>query len=247
MKRIFSQLALSFYAMVYKEKTKLAKYTKIKVALAVMALAVFTLGCSNVGNNNSNESSKSNECDNQTQKLAIDFNGHTYVDLGLPSGTLWATCNVGASSPKSYGNYYAWGETRTKSTYSNVNYSYNGNPNSLPSSADVAATNWGGDWRMPTDEEIEELVKVCNWRVVYAEGYEVTGPNGQSIFLPAAGVRGDDILDGTGRGGCYWTNTIHYETDYAYVLYFSLEDNKEYVTSMPRTFGYSVRAVCSKK
>ena len=111
-------------------------------------------------------------------------NGHEYVDLGLPSGALWATCNVGADAPEDYGNYYAWGETTTKSTYSWNNYKYcNGSCVSLTKYCnnsklgnngfaddliiiqigdDAASFNWGGDWRMPTKEEWRELFNYTN-------------------------------------------------------------------------------------
>ncbi|HJH59770.1 MAG TPA: DUF1566 domain-containing protein [Bacteroidetes bacterium] len=155
------------------------------------------------------------------------INGYDYVDLGLPSGLKWATCNVGANSPTNYGNYYAWGETTTKSDYSSSNCltygqqigDISGNPQ-----YDAARANWGGTWRMPTKIEFEELIDNCTWRWMGKlgyKGYMVTGPNGNSIFLPAAGYRYGTSLDGAGSHGRYWSSTPYESsTQSAYFLYF---------------------------
>ena len=157
-------------------------------------------------------------------------NGHDYVDLGLPSGLLWATCNVGASKPEEYGNYYAWGETSTKSNYSWSTYKYcNGssttmtkycnsspygtvdNKTTLEPSDDVARASWGGSWRMPTIDELSELSSKCTWTWTSQNGkngYKVTGPNGNSIFLPAAGYRYGESLYSAGSGGLYWSSSL---------------------------------------
>ena len=158
------------------------------------------------------------------------LNGYKWVDLGLPSGLKWATYNVGATSETSYGNIYSWGETTQK--YSNTwgDYKYNngssmysiGSDISGDSRYDVAKSNWGSTWRMPRVAEMEELIKYCtvNWTVrngIY--GYSVVGPNGNSIFLPAAGSSSSDSNNGKGKWGSYWTaNTCSYY--HAYRLYF---------------------------
>lgn len=137
------------------------------------------------------------------------INGHRYVDLGLPSGTKWATCNVGANSPEEYGNYYAWGEIETKTGYwkeSSLTYGVelgdiSGNPR-----YDAATANWGKGWRMPTRQELQELVDRCVWEWTSQGahyGYKVTGPNGNSIFLPAAGYHSNPY----GKCGLYWSST----------------------------------------
>ena len=141
--------------------------------------------------------------------------GYVWVDLGLPSGTLWATCNVGASVPEEYGNYYAWGETLTKSNYTwyDYKYCYNGlyyessltkycniadfgyqgftdNLGILQPEDDAATANWGADWRMPTWAEMNELVNNCSseWTVQNGvNGKLFTGPSGNTVFFPAAG------------------------------------------------------------
>ena len=110
------------------------------------------------------------------------YNGHEYVDLGLPSGTMWAKCNVGAATPEDRGDFYAYGEI-----YPNTNYStstYTGEQGDfLPPEADVASVFWGGGWHIPTIAEMDELRFYCIWEW-NGQGYIVTGPNGCSIFIP---------------------------------------------------------------
>lgn len=113
------------------------------------------------------------------------INDHEWVDLGL--SVKWATCNVGANSPEDDGNYYAWGETSTKSSYTDdnsVTYGKNFGDIGGDSQYDAATANWGGDWRLPTKSELEELVNKCTWTCTRTKGCKVTGPNGNSIFLP---------------------------------------------------------------
>ena len=155
------------------------------------------------------------------------------VDLGLPSGTLWADRNIGADSPEGYGDYFAWGETRPKSTYSWSTYKYcKGSYNTLTKyctdsscgtvdnktvlepSDDAATANWGSNWRMPTHAEQEELIEKCTWTWTTrngVNGYKVTGPNGNSIFLPAAGFRYDSSVSGAGSRANYWSAS-HYDS-----------------------------------
>ena len=155
------------------------------------------------------------------------INGHEYVDLGLPSGLKWATCNVGASSPEEYGDYYAWGEVETKSSYTvenSVTYGksisdISGNP-----SYDVARKKWGSSWRLPTMDEFEELQYKCKWKRITQgskECYKVIGPNGNSIFLSAAGFCCGSKLYNAGKFGYYWSSSPHESYDnYAYYSYF---------------------------
>ena len=190
-------------------------------------------------------------------------NGHEYVDLGL--SVKWATCNVGASKPEDYGDYFAWGETTTKSTYNWSTYKYcNGSYNSLTKyntrsdygtvdnktqldlSDDAARANWGGAWRMPTDAELTELREQCTWSWTTqngVNGYKVTSKsNGNSIFLPAAGCRyGGSLLD-AGNYGYYWSSLL--STDYprnAYELNFSSGNVSR--NGYGRDYGLSVRPV----
>ena len=164
--------------------------------------------------------------------------GHEYVDLGL--SVKWATCNIGANSPEDYGEYYAWGETSTKSIYTtNKCETWNKKIDDIKgTNLDVAHVNWGGDWRMPTEKEFEELLEKCNWEWT-GSGYKVTGPNGNSIYLPAAGWRvGDTLYD----GGTYWSSTPNSEsTQGAYYLYFGSDDRG--VDRSYRGYGRTVRPV----
>ena len=152
------------------------------------------------------------------------------VDLGL--SVKWATCNIGANSPEEYGDYFAWGETSTKETYTEDNCAtYNVSMNDIAGNAqyDAATANWGGDWRLPTEEEMGELLNNCTWRWTTqngVNGYNVKGPNGNSIFLPAAGYRNGSSLDVAGSCGYYWSSTPDEIYDYgAYGLYFYSDDH----------------------
>ena len=176
-------------------------------------------------------------------------NGHEWVDLGLPSGLKWATCNVGATTPEDYGNYYAWGETTTKSSYTEENCitdrqqmsDISGNP-----TYDAARANWGGTWRMPTSAEMEELDYQCTWTWTSQSGVpgcKVTGPNGNSIFLPAAGYCGGSSRISVGERGFYWgaTPDDHCGDDFASHLFFST--NFRFVDCSDRFYGNTVRPV----
>ena len=193
---------------------------------------------------------------------------HEYVDLGLPSGLKWATCNVGANAPEEYGDYFAWGEVEPKATYNwstykycngssstlikycnNSSYGNNGfidNKTVLDPEDDAAAVNWGGAWRMPTKAEQDELRNNCTWDWTTqngVNGYKVTGPNGNSIFLPAAGYMFEGTLIGAGSDGSYWSSSLGTgDPVYAYVVDF----NSGYVDwdCYDRYYGFAVRPVC---
>ncbi|MBR3871270.1 MAG: InlB B-repeat-containing protein [Paludibacteraceae bacterium] len=194
-------------------------------------------------------------------------NGHDWVDLGLPSGTKWATTNVGASTPEGYGNYYSWGETTTKSSYNWSTYKWcNGsydtitkycvsssygtvdNKTTLDLSDDAAYVNWGSSWRMPTKAEQDELrnTNYTTWTWTTrngVKGYKVTSKtNGNSIFLPAAGYRNDSSLSKAGSNGGYWSSSLDaVNSYYAYVLY--LDSSGVGWSYSNRFYGRSVRAV----
>ena len=171
---------------------------------------------------------------------------HEYVDLGL--GVNWATCNVGANAPHEYGNYYAWGETTTKSSYDEDNSRTDGkimDDISGNASYDAARANWRGSWRLPTKAEMEELVDKCTWKWTTqsgVNGYKVTGPNGNSIFLPAAGVCYGPSRYDVGEDGSYWSSTPDESYDYgAYYLSFGSGSHNVYWGS--RRYGLTVRPV----
>ena len=189
---------------------------------------------------------------------------HEYVDLGL--SVKWATCNVGASKPEEYGDYFAWGETQPKdyydwSTYKWCNGSYDtqtkyctdsyygtvDNKTTLDLSDDAARANWGGSWRMPTRAEQDELRENCTWTWTTqngVNGYKVTSKkNGNSIFLPAAGFRYDSSLDSAGSYGFYWSSSLY--TDYPGIAYYSYfySDSVDW-SYYYRYIGFTVRPVC---
>lgn len=156
-------------------------------------------------------------CDIKTS--AEERNGkQEAVDLGL--SVKWASYNVGASSPKEYGGYYTWGEIEEKSYYSKDNYKYYNNSiseyieianNISGAEYDVAHEKWGGSWRMPTQEEVQELMNECAWKwgdYKGVAGMYVTGPNGNSIFLPAAGYRVEGKVSDVGTDAYYWSATL---------------------------------------
>ena len=183
--------------------------------------------------------------------------GHVYVDLGL--SVKWATCNVGASSPEEYGDYFAWGETTTKAEYTSDNHptygltisqlqsqGYIDNNGNLTAQHDAATVNWGGDWRMPTNAEQQELINNCIWTWTMqngVKGYKVEGPNGNSIFLPAAGYRDGSSLYNAGSLGNYWSSTPYDLGDGydAFNLYFN--SDRLYMNLTSRHFGRAVRPI----
>lgn len=185
-------------------------------------------------------------------------NGHKFVDLGLPSGLLWARNNVGASTPYADGDYYAWGETETKSSYSWSTYKWGSSPTKynssdgktmLEASDDVATVKWGKECRMPSRAEFQELYNKCDWtwKSSYngASGYLVTGPSGQTIFLPASGSRYDGDLYSHGSGGSYWSSSFYAYTNSAYGLDF-VGDGIGPSCNYGRCMGLSVRPVAEK-
>ena len=180
-----------------------------------------------------------------------------YVDLGLPSGIKWADRNVGATKPWEYGDHFAWGETSTKDNYSEETYShatlkrgfiitkYKGYDYSILLAEDDAATaKWGGEWRMPTKEERDELYEYCNWEWTTkngVEGYKVTSKqNGNSIFLPLAGSVDGDWTNTA--YGFYWTSTVNTENTWnAYDINFT--SSSVLMNDDVRYYGRSVRPV----
>ena len=176
--------------------------------------------------------------------------GHEYVDLGLPSGLKWATCNIGARAPEASGDYFAWGEIKTKKSFSESgSLTYGKKKYSIEiagnSQLDAARANWGGSWRMPTKYECQELIDKCKWEWVAVNrvnGYKVTGPNGNKIFLPATGYRLWSLRYLAGSNGYYWSSAPNGgDGNNAYYLYFDCDDHC--MRSNLRYVGRSVRPV----
>ena len=181
-------------------------------------------------------------------------NGHEYVDLGLPSGKLWATMNIGATSPEDYGNYYAWGELSGKSDYSWNTYKFgSASPftkydqdglTTLELVDDVARTEWGGDWRMPTEADFQELTDNTTsvWDSERSGRTFTSKTNGNSIFIPAAGY-----YDGTSRSGvgtdCYLWSSSLYPSDHNGAIGLYFYSGGIGMDSDDRCYGCSVRGV----
>ncbi len=188
----------------------------------------------------------------------------TWVDLGLPSGLLWADRNVGAQSPEDYGNYYAWGETSTKEVYDWSTYAYgndydaltkycnmsnyglNGftdNLTTLEASDDAATVNLGGNARTPRDYEWRELMDNTTATLTTRNGVYgclFTASNGKSIFLPAAGDRYGSNLGSAGVYGYYWSSTLYTVRPSRASFFYS---GNQYMHEGDRGYGLSVRAV----
>lgn len=188
---------------------------------------------------------------------------HEWVDLGLSSGTLWAKGNVGASSPEGYGYYFAWGETQRKSVYNWSNYKWcNGSYNTMTKYCtnsdngyngfvddkteldledDAAYIYWGALWRMPSREQISELLTSCSsvWTTLNGvNGRLLTGPNGNTLFLPATGARGNSLSQ-AGEYGYFWSRSL--AGDYG-ATYMSIQTYCAYYLGH-RCSGYTVRPV----
>ena len=197
--------------------------------IAIMAFALIFAGCQKPDEPNNGDDI--NGGDNNEGGAT-----HAYVDLGLPSGLLWATCNIGAETPEGYGYYFAWGETETKASYdwntyqwSNgrydeltkycqaPSYGYNGftdNLTFLEESDDAANAFWGRGWRMPTQADWEELCSNTDYGYTIQNGVAgryFKGSNGNSIFLPMSGDRWKERLEGADVYGCYWSSTLVYD------------------------------------
>lgn len=182
-----------------------------------------------------------------------------WVDLGLPSGLLWATRNVGATSPEDYGNYFAWGETQPKSFYHRTGYQYRtrdgqtskyftDNLTTLQPGDDAATVNLGGGARTPTKAEWEELINrtTTHWTTLNGvNGRILTGSNGNRLFLSATGYRWGNSLCHAGYNGYYWSNSLYTNAPYG-AWGFRFVSVSQYVHYYNRILGFSVRAVRQK-
>lgn len=228
---------------------------KVFFILAALCAPLLLVSCGgddepSGGENSSSGGSSSGKTDNRE-----------YVDLGLTSGTLWATCNVGASSPYEAGSYFAWGETTPKQDYSlnsykwyntvtgkytkycdNSSYGDVDNKTELELADDAAYVNWGKNWRMPTKAQFDELRAECTWQW-NGGGYLVTSKkNGATLILPAAGGRGGSLLSGSGSSGGYWSRSLFPGKSY-YAYYVSFDRGNVGTSGNYRYLGRSVRAV----
>ena len=230
------------------------RFLKVVIALMLMISAIF-VGCKK---------------ENTSPNVVYD---HEFVDLGLPSGTLWAKCNVGANSPEDAGDYFAWGETSTKEMFDWKQYKYsefiegeyklnkyctdtscgvNGFADyltELEPADDAAIVNWGDGWRMPTYEEFDELYKntTFEWTTINdVDGRLLTASNGNSIFLPATGFYLEDTIICKNLG-LYWSSALQTQWQIAsWSLHFD-DTNCHVCGSYERSRGQVVRAVRTKQ
>lgn len=246
------------------------KLNKPTTMLVAFAIAAAMTGCS-----------KDDEPTKDTGSGIYLIDGHKFVDLGLPSGLLWADRNVGASVTSAYGDYFAWGETKPKTDYSEYTYKYGSDYDNytkynlqdgkmvLDAADDAATANWGSSCRMPTNSEFEELYSCCSWTWltsyigIGSHGFIVTGANGNSIFLPAAGeCESEGDFSNRNSRGLYWSSSrtrkdescgigaynlyIRHETDpYGAGIIEYIDPSDAFADNRP--CGYSVRAVTEKK
>ncbi len=208
-----------------KSFSRLASGIAVIAVIGILAMTCLLSDCSS-GKKSIDTETKSGK-ESKTVGPSGTINGHDWVDLGLESGVKWATTNVGADTPEENGDYFAWGETEPKSEYSTINsLTYKVSCRSLKKSGivddsgtltseyDAASTLWGEGWRMPTDNDFQELISECDWEFTSSNGvngYLVTGPNKKSIFLPAAAFRQHTSIENLGEFGDYWSSTIVHE------------------------------------
>ena len=211
-----------------------------RIYLIMLMIAAMMVSCNpNDDDDNSNSGGGNGGGNDQ-------YNGYEYVDLGLPSGLKWATCNVGATSPEDYGDYFAWGETSPKAEYTIENsITYGEQMSDISGNAqyDAATANWGGIWRMPTKDEMQELLDYCEFEWTQVNGVcgsKVIGPNGSCIFLSAAGGRYGSSLYGAGDYGSFWCSTPG-DGSGAYGLGFG--DGELVYGSFDRGDGHTVRPI----
>lgn len=242
----------------------------LKATGFIMLVLVLAVGCNKP--DGPNNGGNSNEGNDTVVDNGGSLNGHDYVDLGLPSGTLWATCNIGADTPEDDGDYFAWAETMPKEIYDWKSYKYGGfheegyelskyctdssygldgfvdNKLFLEPADDVVRVQWGADWRMPTCDEWEELLlnTASEWTTLGGvDGWRFTAQNGNSLFLPAAGYYWETSLN-TGLG-LYWSSMINKEFPYrTWGIHFN-SYQCHICGSSDRNRGQTVRAVRATK
>lgn len=201
--------------------------------------------------------STENASHSRVESTATDEPHPHAIDLGLPSGTKWASCNVGATKPEEYGTYYAWGETEGKDYYDWSTYTHcNGDGNSCidlgsniaGTQYDIAYVKWDSNWQMPTLDQFKELFDYCHHKWTTFNGVKdrkfTSNLNGNSNFLPAVGYRWKDNLCFFGYNGFYWSSTQRQSLlEYAYYLYFGSSNVDWGSNCGSRLYGLMIRPV----
>lgn len=245
---------------------------RLTILVMLMLATMIFVACGESNKKYNTENKDSNFCGDGNKKYNTEKKGGDFsvkwVDLGLPSGLLWADRNVGAANPEDYGCYYAWGETTPKSVYdwntyrfayggvsqktkycNDASTGYNGftdNLATLEACDDAATANMGGRARTPTAAEWQELLNntTSTWTTLSGvNGCLFSSSNGSSIFLPATGFRHDSSIDEAGRGGLYWSSSlVNLASDGAWNIIIASDGQR--VDYAVRILGFSVRAVC---
>lgn len=188
----------------------------------------------------------------------IKFNGHSYVDLALPSGTKWAKCNIGAAKETDNGTYFQYGKGNKPYQMTSGETNYDGDENPLAHSADTATITWQGErtrdrrylmtWHMPTEKQIDELLNntVCTWEKNYNKsgksGLKFTGYNNQYIFIPMSGAYVDGAFDEEGEKCYFWSSSPN-EKSHAAALEGFAEDTEAAYAFFEREYGFPIRPV----
>lgn len=196
-------------------------------------------------------------CNGDRDQTRGELTGHEFVDLGLPSGTKWASANIGTDKDNDFGDYIAWGEVVMKNNFcwdtyrmndkdSITKYSEADGLKSLQPIDDIATISWGKGWTIPTQKQFEELKRCCTWEWVEDDdvcGYNVKGQNGASIFLPAAGYYRKDKQKSLNEEGGYWTSNLSSDS-YTMALGLIFDDGDIDSEEYDRCYGQSIRPVC---
>ena len=213
---------------------------KLYAFFTQLTLVIICANLVSCGNDKSSESQNSS---------AVEISAGNEIDLGLPSGKLWASCNLGADSPEKYGDYYAWGEIEKKDSFPRKGYKYLGTligNNISGTEYDVVSNVLKDDWVMPNQHDFKELVDNCKreW-VKYngVNGYKLIGPNGNSIFLPATGFC-DPLLCNQESIGFYWSST---DDNGFNAIALSLSDGKIAINKELRYHGHAIRPIKEHK
>lgn len=241
------------------------------ITLSLLFTAIFFsfTSCEKDDDNDSTQQENENVDETAAQGVSVSgkIGSYTYVDLGLPSGTKWATYNVGASKPSEYGDYFAWGETNSKKMYDETTYKWGpdstqskywlssangtiGTLTTLLAEDDAATANWGTGWRMPTYTEQQELIDGCDWKNTDDfNGSGVAGrigtskTNGNTIFLPDVGHNVSSGIYSVNEDGGYWSASLYGEqSNFAYCIYFFKNEDVDWDTYSIES-GLCVRAV----
>ncbi len=235
------------------------KFTKSIAAIMLIVAAIIVSGC--------NKSDEPNNGENHGASVSGSIGNHDYVDLGLPSGTLWATCNVGADAPKDYGDYFAWGETGPKEVYAWNTYQFGNYSDGitkyfmrpfenfqgfaddikvLEECDDAASVLWGGGWHIPTYNQWRELINNCTLDGPHVNGvndWAFVGPNGNRLVLPFAGFKEGTTV--SGYYGYYWSSSLYAEhpDDSGSAWLFFNEGNDYSMSFDTRNLGLTIRPV----